>query len=478
MESLRTILIRHGRKEHRLSRRTLQVLEGEDSQFRQALLEFIVEELSSWDSTAPDIAITEGAKQKSIRSGLRICIKIDEVTMKVQTYLRFKSNRPFPDNGLNLRLSDSAVLTCAQSVSDWSTPLKSEGGTFDASFFDWSHGLKMTDEENMWEAALKGASVRLFVSGKAEGLPDWIEVHRLERRREFLLAVRSELAPKVSEWGNASCEMFEPKTFSGFAFGWTLFRGKNAQESCPDVDVLTLSTVIRFAFQGGIRIGTGTTFLRKALPDVILENATGDERLMVNNISLARNTAFPGWKLSDSGTIDRLRIEVRDVHDQCLQTRTVRITDPEIPHSFDAVPKRGPQGQPTEEPPYAVGSILFGVDPGKHGQFPLLLPLHLARRIIFIGSRPGQIIYWPKEELTLDWQAVWAIAKTGKKIWSVHFCGSPEFIDTAHLPGEPLEGSGSIKDWKSVVCYKVTKVPSIPVLQRLWKQYLNRARNV
>jgi len=78
--------------------------------------------------------------------------------------LRFKTNRPFPEGGLDFMHGDR-TYSCFETVPNWwSTKLKdsSTGIFLNAADLDWLKGTKLEDKENGWRASLKGAPVRLF----------------------------------------------------------------------------------------------------------------------------------------------------------------------------------------------------------------------------------------------------------------------------------------------------------------------------
>jgi hypothetical protein len=477
-ETMRTVIARYGARDHRLSARTIRVLTGEPSEFQQTLLELITEELSAWDGTVPEVLAAE-REQTIARSGLRICINVDEVSINIRSYFRFKSNLPLPDNGLHFALTESIILSCEQSsVRDWSTPLKADGRIFEASSLDWMSGIRLIDVEAKWEACLARKPLRLFVVGRTEKLPDWIEVQRLERGKEFWILAPSKLASTLLEWGPGACDAFYQMGFSGIPAGWTAFFCKNPKESCREIDTLRLSNLLRLTFSGGIRIGSGTIFLKKSLPDILLENASGNEKVFVNGRPIPRCGDVPLWRLPESMGQNVLSIVVKENHTILLR-RSLRVKDPEVPSQFNLVIKRDRYGRRTENQPCVVGSVVQNIA-SEHSEFPLLLPTHLARRLLFLGCRPGQIIEWPHEEVPNDWSPVWAIVRISRSRRDVHFCGNVEEIETRCQPGEPVQDPALTRKWKEVIWYnqKLTKEPSLRELKELWRKYIESAKNV
>jgi len=107
------------------------------------------------------------------------------------------------------------------------------------------------DNELHWRAGLQRAEVRLFRLG-TDGLPDWVETQRLERGIEFLVVCNSRHGEIINSWGKDGCEKFEQIIVTGLPSGWLLFYGKNAIYSCPNIDILTLSTTVRLQLKDGM----------------------------------------------------------------------------------------------------------------------------------------------------------------------------------------------------------------------------------
>lgn len=110
---IRKIFINYEGKSQLLERRTTKLLEGDETAHRAlkiALLEFILDELTEWDQTAPAPAQPDPSVVRETKTGLRICLRVDNLSRKVTSYLRFKSNKPIPDTGLNFMLPDGATI--------------------------------------------------------------------------------------------------------------------------------------------------------------------------------------------------------------------------------------------------------------------------------------------------------------------------------------------------------------------------------
>ncbi|MDO8656913.1 MAG: hypothetical protein Q7K45_06775, partial [Nanoarchaeota archaeon] len=395
--------------------------DSENMVLKNALLEFVLDELAEWDGTVPEIQHEDKEFPKEAKTGLRICLNIDKFPNRVKSYLRFKTNKSIPDTGLNFQGSDySGILTCFETNANWSSPLKDQTTSqqLDASSIDWLKGFHMKDPENNWHTKLKGASVRLFISGKREVLPDWIESHHLERKCEFMIAAHSSMIETVRNWGLQFCEIFQDKFYNGLPAGWILFYGKNATKSCDGVDVLALSALLRMRLQGGIKTGRGNIYLKFGLPSVVLENVSGNEKIKINGIQIKQvDESIPQWNIQREYPLyTPLRIEVYRDSSEPVQTRIIKIEDPQIPSIFDEVPCRGREGriiEPGSEDDYVTGGVVTEMNKTESSTFSNPFPTHLSSRIIFIGSRPGEIIDWPEEDFTKEWHPVWAIVRIG-----------------------------------------------------------------
>lgn len=490
VDTIKRIMLRYGSQGHLLEKRTLKLLEANDSEnmvLKNALLEFVLDELAEWDGTVPEIQHEDKEFPKEAKTGLRICLNIDKVSNRVKPYLRFKTNKSIPDTGLNFQGADySGILTCFETNANWSSPLKDQTTSqqLDASSIDWLKGFHMKDSENNWYTKLKGASVRLFISGKREVLPDWIESHHLERKCEFMIAAHSSMIETVRNWGSQFCENFQDKFYNGLSAGWTLFYGKNVTKSCDGVDVLTLSDLLRMSLQGGIKTGRGNIYLKFGLPSVVLENVSGNEKIKINGMQIKQvDESIPQWNIQGEYPLyTPLRIEVYSDSSEPVQTRIIKIEDPQIPSIFDEVPCRGRDGgiiEPGREDDYVTGGVVTEINKTESSTFSNPFPTHLSSRIIFIGSRPGEIIDWPEEDFTKEWHPVWARARIGTKNWGVHFCGIRENLDDGHKPGLPLSDKRDVKRWKEAIWFnrKINQPPSLPKLLKIWKKYLGAAEN-
>lgn len=469
-------------------RRTIRLLdsnEANDIVLRKALIEIVLDELEEWDGTVEEIVAGDKQPRLQVRTGLRLCIKLDPLARHANVYVRFKTNRMFPEDGLNFRGFDGeSKLFCREDYQGWSTPLVhiSNGSInkLDGSSLDWSRGVFFIDSENHWRANLRGTNVRLFRLGVTDGLPDWIETQKLERGREFLIVFSQGFEDKIRKWAEECCENFKQEHYSGLPPGWSMIRIQNAIKPCKEIDILSISTLVNLILIGGVKSRTGNAFFKFAPPNVTIENRTGTEIVTMNGLQLRQPDAnVPIWILpGDAPILQPLRIEV-NIEEQSLR-KIIYLEEFVLPISFDETPFRDSNGKicGNDISIRVCGSIIYGWE--KDISYPSLIPTHLGDRIIFLGEKPGQIVDWPHEAIPSSWDPVWAVVFQNRKQWDVFFCGKGEQIKEKYVPIKPVNERSCVKRWKEAlwVKRKITNPPEIKDVRKIWEEYLKVARNV
>lgn len=486
-EIIPKILSYHGQTY--LEKRTKNLLESaqqDDNPLKKALIELVLDALEEWDGAVQEQEAREGSPPRQhTHASLRLCIRLDSLAARAEIYVRFKTGRLFPEEPFNFRLKDKGnddQWTCVESRQGWSTPLKDANAypakILDGALLNWSGGELLIDSRVNWRAGLPPSDSRLFRLG-IDGLPDWVETQRLERRMEFLLACRAWSGDKIRSWGKESCEVFEEKKVTGLPSGWLLFYGKNATQSCPGVDVLTLSTTVRLQLIDGIKAGGGNVYFKFAPPQIILENSSGTEIVTADSRKLERtNPDMPVFALPEN-IPSRLpiRIEV-DLGDHRL-SKVIRLEEFDLPDSFDETPCRDQTGKicPRELPVYACGANVYGEIDETPYQNPSITCLY--DKIVFIGEKPGEIACWPDQPYPSDWHPVWAVTELNRKQREVNFCGSPDQLRRI-TPMRPSADRIAVKRWKEAVWHmrKRYVLPEIKELQEIWNTYLRVAKDV
>jgi len=469
-------------------RRTLKLLniKGDDTAIKDKLLDVVLEELELWDGKVESKTKEEqGRSSYSLQTGLRICLSLDFIAKKLSGFLRLKTNRPYPEDGLIFESTHypGKFLSCDEAFQGWSKPVKIEEiQKLDALEIDWKNGIQFSDKENNWRARLKGEDVRLFVSGKNEGLPGWIETQKLERGIEFLTTVSKDITERVRQWGQSNCDSFTELDFTGLPAGWTLFKGKNASCSCEEITVLTLSSSVRLLLRGGIKIRGGNTYLYTAPPAVVLENVSGEEIVKINGSPMLRKDRDSHiWEIpGDTPVNEILKIEVKVGEEEFK--RILRLEEPNMPDSFEGVPWRDMKGNICSESSDDI--LLCGTTmkiPGDKKQSSIMENNSFStNRVYLLGEQPGQIADLSEEKKPECWIPVWAVKRISRKEYSVKYClnslkndESPEDIDSEI-------DRKKIKKWKEVVWVnrKITKKPRIPLVRKRWEKLAEAAKNV
>ena len=471
-----------------LEKRTLKLIDSsqaEDIALRKALIEVVLDELEEWDGTIEATLDEEIQPHLHVNAGLRLCIKLDTMAAKLSVYVRFKTSRMFPEDGLNFKGQDGQnSWFCREAYQGWSSSLKyiTNGSSIklDGSSLDWNKDALFVDNNNHWRARLRGADVRLFRLGEMDGLPDWVETQKLERGKEYLVAVAERLEERIRKWGEDCCEYCKQERFSGLPSHWSLFRIKNASESFPGLDLLYLSTSTRLILIEGIKSGYVNTYFKFAPPKAAIENSSGSEDITINGVKLRKpNVRLPIWVLPDDLPVDQpLRIEV-NLEDHRL-SKIIRLEDFGLPISFDETPHRDSSGLfcGNEVPLRVCGSIVYGES--EPNSYPSMIPTHLGERIIFLGEKPGQVANWPQEAIASDWEPVWAVVYRSRKQWEAFFCGTSEQLKIAYSTHKPIDDKTCVKRWKEVLWIrrKITVPPEIKDVRKVWNEYMRVAKNV
>lgn len=483
-------LIHFGRRYHWLMNRTIKLLEIEDeetNELSEALIELVTNELSGWDGYVPDIQQDRYQKSQSVRLGIRVCLELDQLGQRVNTFLCIKTNRAFPDSTLSFNCSaDIGPFECRESELHWSTRMQIKEGVFNkpfnASTLDWTKNYRLDNPEHDWHALVKGSEIKLFVKGyKADAPYDWIEVNRLERNQEFYLTCTEQNLDMILNWGMTSCDNFNEVTYSGLPHHWRIFFGQNAKKSCDDIELLTLSCVRRIELFDGIKAYTysGNRYLSFALPKIRVLNASGSETVKVNGANA--QVLEPGiWKIPEDSIHSKLlEITVQEPYDDIITKLSIYSVKPELPFPYPTLVVLDQYGNNSEIPSsdcYAIGAIVNHAIIKK--EMPRILPLHLAKRILFIGSTQDRYVEWPKYSVP-RWSPVWAIAFDKDGIGKVHYCGSYSEDELPKRISLNLSDIRAAFGWNEAVSPSAGKYlpPELPAIRARWALYEKVANN-
>lgn len=474
------LLAKHGRKQ--LRNRTLSLLEetGDRQEFRQALLEWIIDELCGWDGTA------EVSGKTQIYGLLRLCCKHDSTAKRATLSLRCNTKQEFPEDGLLLFLEDnSQSFSCYEDSGGWSSPLisESDGKPLVASEFDWLKGLQVRSADSKWCFRLPASPIRVFVNGDTQGLPGIVEVRQLPTQQPFYLAAHEQCLELLTIWGELSCQGFEKlQIIDGLPSGWHLFK---AQAACSDelvkqeYPILAFQTNVRLELAEGIRLERGNKFFKFAPPKLILQGGSESTKVYCNNKLLDCTSAAGNYELpADTPAESKLLIEARSGEDIIKRCSLLLVENYSLPSQSNAQQfdrfgnlHTGENGSAS-----VAGALVRGVD-FPDFNFNTFLPIQGKQRIFYVGKEPGQIAICPAESLPTDWEPVWAISK-GRHRGQAMFCG------TNLAESQPLmskcKNRKKMREWKEILWYdrKIISPPDRSNLKALWKQFQKEAERV
>ncbi|MGB8689784.1 MAG: hypothetical protein WCD53_20950 [Microcoleus sp.] len=477
------LLAKYGRKQ--LRKRTLSLLEEtrDSEELRQALLEWIIDELRAWDGTAEDSGKTQ------IYGLLRLCCKLDSIAKRATLSLRCSTKHEFPEEDLLLFLEDnSQSFSCYEESGGLSSPLisESDGKPLVGCEFDWLKGLQVRSADSSstkWCFKLPASPIRVFVNGDTQGLPGIVEVRQLPTQQPFYLAAHEQCLELLTIWGELSCQGFEKlQIIDGLPSGWHLFK---AQAACSDelikqeYPILAFPTNVRLELAGGIRLERGNKFFNFAPPKLILQGVSESIKVYCNNQLLDSINSAGNYELpADIPAETKLLIEARSEEDIIRRCSLLLVENYSLPSQSNAqqFDRFGKLQIGDNESAGVAGALVRGVDCPDFN-FNTFLPIQGKQRIFYVGKEPGQIAIYPAESLPTDWEPVWAISK-GRHRGQAMFCG------TNLAESQPLmskcKDRKKMREWKEILWYDRKKIspPDRQNFKALWKQFQKEAERV
>ncbi|MEG3973321.1 hypothetical protein QT970_01710 [Microcoleus sp. herbarium8] len=474
------LLASHGRKQ--LRKRTLDLLkETRDSdELRQALLEWIIDELRAWDGTAEDSGKTQ------IYGLLRLCCsKLDSIAKRATLSFRCSTKHEFPEEDLLLFIEDnSQVFSCYEDSGGFSSHLMSEDGKIvAASEFNWSKGLQVRSADSKWCFKLPASPIRVFVNGDTQGLPGIVEVRQLPTQQPFCLAAHEQCLELVTIWGELSCQGFENlQIIDGLPSGWHFFK---AEAACSDelikqeYPILAFPTNVRLELAGGIRLERGNKFFKFSPPKLTLQSGSESIKVYCNNKLLDCTSGAGIYELpADSPAETKLLIEARSGDDIIKRCSLLLVENYSLPSQSNAqqFDRFGKLQVGDNQSAGVAGAWVWGVD-FPDFNFNTFLPIQGKQRIFYVGKEPGQIAICPAESLPTDWEPVWAISK-GRHRGQAMFCGT-NLADSQPLMSK-CKDRKKMREWKEILWYdrKIISPPDRSNLKGLWKQFQKEAERV
>ncbi len=453
-----------------------------------ALLEAISKELLNWNGESfSSKDIVDGTNRTSVR--FRICLKIDRVSRSVNTYLRFRLNKEFPDEGLIISDVFSDDLIATESHDGWSLPVgfKNSGKPANASVLDWVTGLDTSTED--WSFHLPERRVRIFVDGASMGLSGFIEDGSLPKGKSFYIAYHKDASSKVERWGTSQCHNFEELNInSGLPQDWKLAK---IGEALDDNNIksyyswISFPSSIRICLMGGIRSKRGNNFFNFAPPlSISVEGNTKQTSLTCDKFDLPRTKLENVYQFPKRVSAEtRITIELHTETEVLTRTSLFCTGDYSIPqlknkYHFDHFGKIAR----TDTQVFSIAGANYRTDELPHllsdesELFEFIKYEAVNTNCILIGRFLGQLFECPSVSLPTSWLPVWMLKKHKRK-WEAVF-----LRNTIHNSSPSSKRSGSsheIKRWKELVWRnrKQYMPQKLVPLQSLWKDYLEVARN-
>lgn len=466
------------------TKRLLDARGTEETAAREVLLGAILDELEEWDGTVPAQAEL-GERTRSSLGNLRLAMTVDLTAKNVRFSLRCRSNREYPEEGLQLIRDDGGEpLYCYEDWQGWSTPLcerEAQTRIFDATGLDWCAGASLSDREHAWRTSLSKRPVRVMIKASVFGFDGFVEESQMPKGKPFCLLAHVAHVETLQAWGRDCCTGFsEVEALAGMPHGWNLYTVEQAHTDSGLRDALpflAFPTVLRIQFRGGLKV-RGSQYFSFALPHIQVTGATDAVEMFCNDSPLQPHAETGLFSIPDDVRARRLVIEVRR-DGECIRSRslyaleTLEWLEVSAIEHLDRFGRRG-AGDADES---CVGPIVDGADPPEFNP-QVFLPPSDGHRVYFIGRNPGEIVECPSESIPDDWKPVWAVSMKKKGKGNAVYCGADP---TSEKPTrDRCNDHKRLRLWQQILWYKRKQIsfPSHPALRALWKEYKEVAHRV
>lgn len=501
-EAIAQSIVQHGNKF--LRKRTVKFLTNQSTEqdFRQALIERIMDQLGNWDGT---VEILSQGGQQHISGSLRLCCQIDTVAENAKITLRCSTKHEFPEDDLLLHFEDNPNrdFSCYEHDPNWSSVISDfNGKPFDASQVDWSQGLRMRSLDRKWYFSLPASPIRIFVTGTQLGLPGLVEVRQIKKGSPFYLAVHQDSCDKIEKWGQSGCQGFKKlRIVKGLPSGWHFYKIDTADHDDlvrHEYPILAFPTTVRLEFAGGIRVDKGNQFFEFAVPKVVLEGADDSVKVycqdrLLNCDRQTRTYTIPADILTQT---TKITIEARQGDNVVSQISFSLVKDFTWKNcrsqQFDreAAPMRYRfgvvQSNCQDTLPVFVEEMvnqddlpefkweIYSFDFQSFGE--LFSRSQENKKILWIGREPGQVA--TSEDSWPDWFPVWAICM-GEHYDEAHFCGAN--IATSYPISSSEHNQKKLKEWKKILWRDRKRILLIgreTEIRDLWEKYKKYAKQL
>lgn len=261
---LRKLLLMNGERHLGLPNRVLNAIRDSKNELGQSIISLVKRNYQGWTGITDQYdSDTETIRKGNTIAQLRLCIEGDRAR-GYRTYYRLFTKLDFPED-LTF-MYDGREYRCHQFGQGWSKPLS----------LPFREGVELQDDLNKWRAKFPDKDIRLLIEGKNFHLSGWVEVPNLVASKMLLLAKEGQ-SVSVEEWGDCfSKGDFKKLSPVGIPRGYVLYEICDPPISHPDIPALQFKPDRQVIISGGIKTGV-RTWLNDGLPDVELENGSGNE---------------------------------------------------------------------------------------------------------------------------------------------------------------------------------------------------------
>jgi hypothetical protein len=474
------------------TKRILQNPELDESAY-EILLQTLRDELENWDGSIEEPDESVAITRKKTIGGLRLCLKLDGIASIAATSLRCRlNNRESPDDKLEFRSKNTGeILIAFEDTLGWSSELSLDttGGVMDASLLRWTESFEIEEERLGWRFRTSTDPVRIFKSAVSEGLRGLVEVQSIPQNEMFYIACHANAHRTVEDWLLKDCKgMKQIPLTRGLPLGWKFFEVGSVvtvERISKVYPNLSFSQALRIVFRGGVHSSYGNNYFAFCPPLIELEGCSGNELVSCNGIELKPAPSVSSkYILPDNLPVDQmLKIEVRkdgnggDPIARRSFTLTWHFDLEPYSETVMAVDRFGSSMPRPNNISDFVSGALVNSNLIADYSYPIAPESFRAESVVLLGAEPGQIVTWPKENITNEWKPIWAIA-VSRKHGTATFCGL-ELVEPLNT-GNANRSSTELKGWKEYLWHWRKRItsPRLPKLQRLWRRYIDVAKNV
>ena len=489
-------LIEHGRQ--MLHQRTITLLQRGDAVLKERFIELVSYEFEEWDGnpTSDDRSIAKAASVRS-RSNMRLSLEI--IGNTIAFYLRLFENDEFPAGGYLFDVDGQRIICRRRNNPRWSTRFSTSNSELYHASFDWRKDGVFCDTINGYKARLKGKNIRVFVKGEKECLPsnEWIEVNSLAIDDEFILLVHNDELEDVKRWVQHSAQ-WKHFTHCGIPDCWTIFYGNHPSAEPHPPAGLIIEKSISMVFEGGVKVGRKPAthlYIANAplfIPKIRVHNAQSDIKLLAlynNNEHILDAIEIGLFKLPDQLPCDTtIRIEILDINNQILKSKTIRFRQPHLAADWGSVPRRNSSGekdinQDCQE--YASGAKVnisnTIAELGYTDMYTRIQRWVSKENAQFTLGKLGQVNDKPLQNDGWKSDAIWAITSGNVCFLQTESFLKGDFDVKNYLSDRKVKSESSgIELWKTVLigCRKKKLYPNLKSVKELLEKFIKFAESI